>query len=594
MSSADFARQAQILRSKYLPYRYFVILLAVLVGLLSGIAGATIKNSVHFIQYLLTFGFVDDYRTYSYFVYPLIGLTLTYWVTKKFFFNKPVGHGIPNTLYAISKKNGIIKRLSIVNSIIASALTVGFGGSVGLEGPTVGTSAAIGSNIGRMFKVNYKTKTLLIACACSGALAAIFKAPVAAIVFAIEVIMIDLTLASMIPLLMASVAATITSRLFFGDEIIFHFPVTELYEASDLPFYGLLGIVCGLFSIYFSKSYFFVSELFGKIASKKNRLVIGGVALGILLFFLPPLYGEGFQTVNQLIEGKESLVLADSLFDEHKSNFYYLIGFLLLVVVFKVLATTITFGAGGVGGIFAPTLFMGSLLGFIFSRSINFYKISTLSESNFTLVAMAGLMAGILHAPLTAIFLIAEIAGGYSLFIPLMITASLAYLTVKIIMPHSVYTMQLASRGELITHHKDKAVLTLMRLKNEIETDFETVFPEMSLGELVKVVSRSKRNLFPVINEEKLFIGVVQLNDIRQIMFKQDLYNSTSVHDLMIGVGEHITVNDNMDTVMKKFEESGLWNLPVLEESRYVGFVSKSKLFSAYRKLLQEFYQEEE
>ena len=398
----------------------------------------------------------------------------------------------------------------------------------------------------------------------------------------------------MIPLLMASVAATITSRLFFGDEIIFHFPVTELYEASDLPYYGLLGVVCGLFSIYFSKTYFFISEMFGKIASKKKRLLIGGGALGVLLFFLPPLYGEGFQTVNQLIEGNESLVLDNSLFEKHKSNFYYLIGFLILVVVFKVLATTITFGAGGVGGIFAPTLFMGSLLGFIFSRSINFYKISSLSESNFTLVAMAGLMAGILHAPLTAIFLIAEIAGGYSLFIPLMITASLAYLTVKIIMPHSVYTMQLASRGELITHHKDKAVLTLMKLKNEIETDFETVFPEMSLGELVKVVSRSKRNLFPVVNQERVFIGVVHLNDIRQIMFKQDLYASTFVHDLMIGIGDHITVNDNMDTVMKKFEESGVWNLPVLEESKYVGFVSKSKLFSAYRKLLQEFYQEED
>ncbi|MBL4652504.1 MAG: chloride channel protein [Flavobacteriales bacterium] len=594
MSGANFAKQAQLLRSKYLPQKYFVILLAVLVGLLSGLAAVAIKNSVHFIQYLLTFGFVDEYRNYLYFIYPLIGLFLTYVVTKKLLFNTPAGHGIPNTLYAISKKNGIIKRLSIISSVITSALTVGFGGSVGLEGPTVGTSAAIGSNIGRMFKVNYKTKTLLIACAASGALAAIFKAPIAAIVFAIEVIMIDLTMASMIPLLMASVAATITSRLFFGDEIIFHFPVSELYKSSDLGYYGLLGIVCGLFSIYFSKTYFFVSEWFGKFKSKPIRVLIGGSMLGVLLFFLPPLYGEGFQFVNLLIEGKESLVLANTLFAEHSSEFYYMIGFLILVVFFKVLATTITFGAGGVGGIFAPTLFMGSFLGFIFSRTFNFFKIAHLSESNFTLVAMAGLMAGILHAPLTAIFLIAEIAGGYSLFIPLMITASLAYLTVKIIMPHSVYTMQLAKRGELITHHKDKAVLTLMKLQNEIETDFETVSPEMSLGELVKVVSRSKRNLFPVVDEDHTFIGVVQLNDIRQIMFNNELYASTFVHDLMIGVGHHVTVDDNMDTVMNKFEDSGLWNLPVIEEQKYVGFVSKSKLFSAYRKLLQEFYQGEE
>lgn len=594
MNAEVFVRWTQLLRSKYLPHKYFVIILAVLVGLLSGIAGAAIKNGVHFIQWLLTVGFVDDYRKYLYFIYPLIGLYLTYWVTKRFFFDQSVGHGIPNTLYAISKKNGIIKRLSMINSIIASGLTVGFGGSVGLEGPTVGTSAAIGSNIGRAFKVNYKTKTLLIACAASGALAAIFKAPVAAIVFAIEVIMIDLTMSSMIPLLMASVAATLTSKLFFGDEIIFHFGVAELYEALDLVFYALLGILCGLFSMYFSKTYFFISEWFGKFASRKKRLLIGGGMLGVLLLFLPPLYGEGFQTINLLVEGSEESVLGGSFFENHSSDFYYLIGFLILVVVFKAVATSITFGAGGVGGIFAPTLFMGSLLGFIFSRIVNHYNISKLSESNFTLVAMAGLMAGILHAPLTAIFLIAEITGGYGLFIPLMITASLAYLTVKIFLPHSVYTMQLAERGELITHHKDKAVLTLMKLQDEIETDFEPVSPEMTLGDLAKVVSRTKRNLFPVVDDQHHFIGVVQLDDIREIMFNQEMYSITFVHDLMIATGEHVKTTDSMDTVMQKFEKSGLWNLPVLEKNKYVGFVSKSKLFSAYRKLLQDFYQEEE
>lgn len=585
-------RLFEIWRAKHIPHKYFVLMLAVLVGLLSGIAGAVIKNSVHFIQYLLTWDFIDNFKHYLFFIYPTIGLLLTYWVIKRFMFNVPVGHGIPNTLYAISKKNAVIKRISMISSVITSALTVGFGGSVGLEGPTVSTSAAIGSNLGRAFKENYKTKTLLIGCAASGALAAIFKAPIAAIVFAIEVIMLDLTMASLIPLLLASVAATMTSRLFFGDVILFHFSIKEGFEAIDLVFYILLGVVCGLFSMYFSNTYFFIYEKFEKISSPVKKILVGGSLLGLLIFFLPPLYGEGFPIINLLIEGKHLSVIGNSLFSGYSDNFYMVMLFFTLIVMFKAFATAITFGAGGVGGIFAPTLFMGSILGFIFSSLVNHYRTSSISVSNFTLVGMAGLMAGILHAPLTAIFLIAEITGGYALFIPLMLTASIAYITVKIFLPHSVYTTQLAKRGELITHHKDQAVLTLMKLHDEIEKDFNPVTPEMPLGELVKVISKSKRNLFPVVDDNHHFLGVVLLNDIREMMFNEEMYQNVFVSDLMTVSSEHVATNDNMDLVMKKFERSGLWNLPVLESGVYVGFVSKSKLFSAYRKLLQDFYQE--
>lgn len=592
MKVNSFYRKIQEWKHK-VPSKYFVLLLAVLVGLFSGLAGALLKNFVHVIRQLLTLGLPENYQNYLYIFYPILGLFLTYFIVKKLLFNQTVGHGIPNTLYAISKKKGIIKRLSMINSLLTSSLTVGFGGSVGLEGPTIGTSAAIGSNLGRMFKVNYKTKTLLIACAASGALAAIFKAPIAAIVFAVEVIMVDLTMTTLIPLLLASVAATMTSKLFFGDEIIFHFAIQEGYVTIDIVFYLVLGVICGLFSMYFSKTYFLISDLFLKIKSRRKKVIVSGILLGILVFIFPPLYGEGFPFINLLIEGNQEQLLTNSLFDAYKNSVHGVLIFLVLVVFFKVLATTITFGGGGVGGIFAPTLFMGSIIGAVFAKFINYYGNLKLSESNFSLVAMAGLMAGILHAPLTAIFLIAEITGGYALFIPLMLTASIAFLTVKIFFPHSVYTMQLAQRGELITHHKDQAVLTLMKLKDEIETDFKTVTQEMSLGELVKVIASSKRSLFPVIDEKGLFVGVVLLNDIREMMFQREIYDNTFVHELMTISSEQVSTDDSMEAVMDKFERSDAWNLPVVENGLYIGFVSKSKLFSAYRKLLQGFYNEE-
>ena len=575
-----------------IPQKYFVLILAVTVGLMSGIAAAILKSLVHGLDKLLTANFASSYFNYLYFVYPLIGILVSVWLVRKFFLGKEVGHGIPNVLFAISKKNGIIPRLSMFNSLLTSALTVGFGGSAGLEGPTVGTSSALASNLGRAFKVNYKTKTLLIGCAAASAMSAMFNAPIAAIVFAIEVIMLDLTTASMIPLLLASVTAALTSHFFFENDVLFHVELVENFGIADVGFYAILGILSGIISLYFSNLYFTTTKLVERVKNKYKKAIAGGVILGVLMFFFPALYGEGYGIINAMIAGNFEEALLNSPLYEYRDNIAIVLVFLIALIFLKAIAMTITINAGGVGGIFAPSLFMGSVMGFAFAKLFNYYEIASLSETNFTLVGMAGLMSGILYAPLMAIFLIAEISGGYTLFIPLMVTTSIAYLTVRIFSSHSIYTVQLAKRGELITHDKDQAVLTLMRLQSEIETNFETISPEMNLGDLVKTVAKSKRNLFPVLNDNEELTGVVSLDDIREIMFKQEHYDNVYVSELMVIPSNKISTTDTMDAVMTKFEESGAWNLPVLNDGKYVGFVSKSKLFSAYRKQLQDFYKE--
>ncbi len=579
-------------RKDRLSERQFTYLLAILVGFLSGIVALTIKNTVHVVEYVLTKSFFQRYEFVLYIVYPLVGILLAQWFIRKVVKQK-VNHGIPNTLHAISKKNSLVRKHNLYSSIVSAALTVGFGGSAGLEGPTVGTTSAWGANLGTLFKLPYKTRTLLIGCAASGAMAALFNAPVAAIVFSIEVIMLDLTTASLIPLLLASASAAITSQFFLGDDILFHFDITEEVRFTHIPYYVGLGVFTGIASMFFYRTYTSISKVFDRMKRQRSKTVIAGTLLGLLLFLLPPLYGEGYQTINSIIEGRPFEVLADSLFEEYTGNVLVLLIFVLGLGLFKVVATTLTFRAGGIGGTFAPTLFMGAMFGFFFARSINHFGLGELPESNFTLVAMAGLMAGNLHAPLMAIFLIAEITGGYELFLPLMLTASISFLTVKQFIPHSIYTAQLARRGELITHDKDQAVLTLMKLHREIETDFLTVGAYDKLGELVKVISKSKRNLFPVLDDKRNFIGVVDLNEVRHVIFNQQLYETTFVHDLMNDAPEYVRKEDTMDMVMNKFETSGAWNLPVLDDQgHYIGFVSKSKLFSAYRGMLKEFYSE--
>ncbi|MCB9335768.1 MAG: chloride channel protein [Flavobacteriales bacterium] len=571
--------------------KHFILLLSLLVGLASGVAVIIIKNSVHFIKELLTWGFVKEFHNYLFFIYPFIGLLLTNLFIKKVL-KKPIGHGIPNSLFAISKNNGVIKAYNMFASVIASSLTVGFGGSVGLEGPTVATNSAIGSNIARLFKLDYKTTTLLLGCGAAGAMSGIFNAPIAALVFVLEVFLFDLTLTSMIPFLMASVSAALSSRMILGDNVLFEIRIQDAFVPSEFPFYILLGVFTGLISVYFNKMFWLIEGLFEKIKLQKYRLLIGGILLGTLIFFVPPLYGEGFETITALLKGDFKSVVDHSVFFEHKEEILIVLGLLFGVIFLKVIASAITFGAGGIGGVFAPSLFMGATSGFVFAKTLNIFKDSNLSETNFTLVGMAGLIAGVLHAPLTSLFLIAEITRGYELIIPLMITAAIAYLTSKYFVPYSVYTMQLAKRGELITRHKDKAVLTLMKLHTEVEKDFNNISPNATLGDLVKVVSKSSRNLFPVVDDKDILHGVITLDDIREIMFKPEMYDTVKVQSLMTIPQTYVHLSDSMDIVMEKFTKSNAWNLPVINGKKYVGFVSKSKLFNAYRKLLVEFSEE--
>ena len=576
-------------RTKYVSHRQFLMVLAAVIGFLSGLVAVVIKNLTAFIQLLLEGELIVKYHDAFYFIFPLMGLALTLLIIRFGIRNK-VGNGIPTTLYAISQRKGLMQRFQSYASLLTAPVTVGFGGSVGLEAPTVATGAAISSNLSRLFKMNQATRTLLIGCAAAGAMSSLFKAPIAAIIFAIEIFALDLTLVSMIPLLLASVSAILTSYFFFGNDIILHYTLTEEFDISEVPFYILLGVVASICSIYFSRIYFRLTGKFEKLGSPFFRLMVGGAGLGILVFFIPPLYGEGYDVINNLLEGNYLEALGSNLFNEYLENIWIVVLLLAGLVIFKIIATAFTLGAGGVGGIFAPVLFMGSAMGHCFALIFNNLGIlkTPLSVSNFTLVGMAGLMAGIMHAPLTAIFLIAELTRGYELFVPLMITAAISFAITNQFQPNSVYTLDLASRGELITHNKDQAVLTLLNINQVIEKNFIPLNINMSLGDVIKEgVIKSSRNIFPVIDDENCFKGIILLDDLRPIMFQQNLYDEVKVSEIMQTAPEIIYLDrDRMSTVMNKFQQSTAWNLPVVKEDKYVGFVSKSKLLTAYRQKL--------
>ncbi|MEA3496652.1 MAG: chloride channel protein [Bacteroidota bacterium] len=576
-----------IWRLKHIPDQHFILILSAVIGLTSGLAAVVIKNSVHFIQELIK-NEIFNFGNYLYIAYPVIGIFFAV-LFIKFIIRRKVNHGIPAVLYSISKENGIMKQHNMFSSIITSAFTVGFGGSVGLEGPTVATGASIGSNIGRLFRMSYKTKILLIGCASAGAMSAIFKAPITGIIFAIEVIMLDLTMSSLVPLLIASSIAALTSYFFLGRDVLFHFTLQDEFLFNDIPFFVILGIFTGLISTHFTRMYMKIRSYFERINKWQVKILVGGIALGILIFILPPLYGEGYETINSLLKGDYKSVMENSMFSEFQDNMYVVFGFLILLIFLKVVATSITFGAGGIGGIFAPTLFMGSTLGFTFAKILQYFGIKDLSVSNFALVGMAGTIAGVLFAPLTAIFLIAEITGGYQLFVPLMITAAVSYTTIRLFESNSVYTIQLAKRGELLTHHKDKTILKLIKVNDVVETNFITVRPNDTLGYLVNVIKKSVRNIFPVIDEKGNYLGLIPLDNIRNIMFDQGKYDKIFVKDLMIDPHISVTTEDGLDIVMAKFRSSGHWNLPVVDKGKYLGFVSRANIFNSYRKMLVEF-----
>jgi CIC family chloride channel protein len=587
--STRFSLQLLRLKNKYFSQQQFLILLSVLIGFASGLVAVTLKNLSYFIQQLLTGKYLATYHSAYYFVFPLLGLILVYLIVN-FIYKRQVGQGIVVTLYAISRKKGILERFQSYASLITAPLTIGFGGSVGLEAPTVVTGASLGSRLSRYFKMNQAARTLLVGCAAAAAMSSIFKAPIAGIIFAIEIFSLDLTLASMIPLLTASVSAILTSYFFFGNDIILHTILEDEFDVSDVPFYALLGLFSALVSLYFGKVYFSIFKWFNTFKNKAVQMLVGGVVLGFLIFLAPALYGEGYEVINSLLQQNYLQALGNNFFNDYLDQQLYIILFLVVVFIFKSIATSVTIAAGGVGGIFAPVLFMGSTMGNAFALLVNSLGFKQISVTNFTLVGMAGLMAGIMHAPLTAIFLIAEITSGYGLFIPLMITAGISFFITSQIQPHSVYTIELAQRGDLLTHNKDQTVLTLMDIRQEIETNFISLNINYNLGEIVKIgVVNSSRNIFPVVDENNIFKRVILLDDIRTIMFDKSLYEEVKVIDIMQQAPEVIDLNNcSMKDIMQKFQQSDAWNLPVVENEVYKGFVSKSKLLTAYRQKLIE------
>ncbi len=578
-------------RYKHISHNQFINIISAIIGLLAGLGAVILKNLTHLIQYLLENGFIKELHKAFYFIFPIIGLFIVLFAIKNII-KKRVGHGIPSTLYAISKLKGIMPNHQMWASLLTAPLTVGFGGSVGLEGPTVATGAALGSNFSRLFHLNQTTRTLLIGAAAAGAMSSIFKAPIAAIVFAVEVFSLELTISSMVPLLLASITAVLTSYFFLGKDVLLHFNIQDKFVLNDVIFYILLGISSAMTSIYFSKIYFWISDYFKKFNNPYKKLLVGGALLGIIVYMVPPLFGEGYETINNILKGNTTEVIANNIFHSISDNVWIIILFLVGLVTFKVIAMSLTFGAGGIGGVFAPTLFTGSLSGYILAMVINYSNLFShkLSQTNFAMVGMAGLMAGVLHAPLTAIFLIAEITGGYELFVPLMIVASISFLITKKYIPHNIYAMELAKKGELLTHNKDKNVLMMLDLDKVIEINFVLLYPNMNLGEVVNnAVVKSSRNHFPVVNKENEFLGILTLNDIRGIMFNKSMYKKVKVRSLMHSASDIIYYEkDSVEEILNKFKRTGAWNLVVLKEDKYYGFISKSRLLTAYRRKLIE------
>lgn len=575
--------------------RQFILLLSFIVGIATALAAQILKWLIHEIEHLLTSSFDVTQSNWLFLVYPVVGIYLTA-LFIKYIVRDDIGHGVTKILYAISRRQGHIRRHNCWTSVIASALTIGFGGSVGAESPIVLTGSAIGSDLGRIFKLDHKTLMLLIGCGASGAVAGIFKAPIAGLVFTLEVLMIDLTMASLLPLLISCLTATCVTYSLTGTEAQFPFQLVDPFTVERVPTAILLGIFCGLVSLYFTRTMNSFEQVFGRLKGLYPRLLLGGSVLAVLIYFFPPLYGEGYATIGTLLSGHAGedvdSVMNNSLFYGHSE---YLLLYLGLIILLKVFATTATNGGGGCGGTFAPSLFLGCISGFVFSRIWNLYIPIDIHvpETNYALLGMAGVMSGVFHAPLTGVFLIAELTGGYDLFIPLMIVSVSSYLTINVFEPHSIYSMRLARKGELLTHHKDRSVLTLMSLDAVIEKNTPQLRPDMDLGQVVRVVSNEKSNMFAVTDLKGTLLGVINLESIRKVIFRSELYRRYTVRQLMEQPRATLGTNEPMSTVMETFQNSDADMLPVVDAERhFVGFISKARLFSAYRRIMVDFSEE--
>mgnify|MGYP001000659121 CR=1 FL=1 len=585
-------------KTKNVKEKQLVLFVSFLIGIFTALAAYILKSLIHFIQHVLTSNFLTQGANFMYLIYPAVGILIA-GLFVKYIVRDDISHGVTKILYAISQRKSFIKLHNVYTSIIASSITIGFGGSVGAEAPIVLTGSAIGSNLGRFFKVEQKFLMLLIGCGAAGAIAGIFKAPIAGLVFVVEVLLLDLTTFTVLPLLVTSVTAATISYLTMGQTAMFNYAHTDMFMMERIPMVILLGIFCGIVSLYFTRAMNWVEDIFRKLTYWK-KFILGASVLSLLIFLLPPLYGEGYDTINALINGTKNYnaLLDNSVFFQFKDTRWTIILFLSAVLLMKVFASSATNGAGGTGGIFAPSLFLGCIAGFVFAYAVNHSEFSSylpfLPEENFALMGMAGVMAGVMHAPLTGTFLIAELTGGYELLLPLMIVSVCSYAFMKIFEPHSIYSMRLAKKGELLTHHKDKAVLTLMNINRLIETNFQTVNADMTLGDMVKVISRSSRNVFPVVDGKKRFLGIVLIDNIRNIMFRPELYNRFKISRVMTSPPAVVVVGMTMDSIMKIFDETKAWNLPVVDESGvYLGFISKSNILDVYREVLVENFAEE-
>lgn len=572
--------------------RQIVLMLSLIVGLCSGLAAFILKYLVEEIKHLLTNHFNLSETNGLYMLYPAVGILIAA-LFVRFVVKDDISHGVTKILYAISRKRARIKGHNRWTSIVASSITIGFGGSVGAEAPIVLTGSAFGSDLGKRFNLPLNTVMLLVGCGAAGAVAAIFKAPIAGVMFVLEVLMLDLNMASLLPLLVTCLTSVCVSYALYGTDSMFSFSLEKAFTIDIIPGCIILGVFCGLISLYFTRAMNWFEGIFGKLAKPWKKFLVGATVLGVLIYFFPAMYGEGYDVISQLINNAHpDTIMHNTLF--YGSN--TLLIYLGLVLLLKVFATTATNGAGGCGGVFAPSLFLGCIAGFIFaniwdqSLGLHLGNSGFLSSKNCALYGMAGLMSGVMHAPLTGIFLIAELTGGYGLFVPLMIVSVVSFLTINTFEPHSIYAMRLARKGELITHDKDKAILTIINLESQIETDYKQFTPDMDLGQMVVVISKAHRNIFPVTDRNGKFLGVVSLDSVRKYIFRPELYHQFTVTSFMKDPPALLNTNDTLKIATEKFDETKAWNLPVVnEDHQFLGFVSRSGLFNSYREVLVTF-----
>lgn len=573
---------------KKLPERDVMIILSLFVGICCGLAAVLLKTAIEFVHHSLTSWFDGEAYNFLYLIYPGIGMLIAM-LFVRYIVKDNIGHGVTKVLQAVSKNESKIRSHNMWTSMAASSVTIGFGGSVGAEAPIVYTGAAIGSNVARYMGLSYKNMTILLGCGAAGAVAGIFKAPLAGVLFTLEILLFNISMTSILPLLLSTISATVISYIFLGDKPPFECTISP-FELHNLPFYILLGLFSAACSVYFTRMTLWLEDKIKSMQKPFVRWAVSASCLGLLIFLFPPLFGEGYEHLHELLNGGTIDLEGQTILAFFLRKAWLVPVFFLLVLLLKVFSMSFTNAGGGVGGTFGPTLFIGAIAGFVLSRTINLIAgPGFVPEQNFVLVGMAGLMSGVMQAPMTAIFLIADMTGGYGLLIPLILTSTISYAATRMVEPYSIYTKRIAKKGELLTHDSDQAVLTLLKTGDLIESDFKTVRIDATLGELVAVVAESKRNIFPVVDSRNHFQGFVSLEDIRREMFKTEQYETTHVYNYMKSAPAYVYIDEKMDSVMRKFEQTEAWNLPVVEADRtYVGFVSKSKIFSAYRDQLKQ------